>query len=93
MRELLWICFLASFTFGTAWGHGTSTSPQGAVGISSGSAVCGSSSSGLKSSIPTCTDSASNSLWFTVRNASVSGSVAVRVPMRCTEAGGLFCFV
>jgi hypothetical protein len=92
--------------------------------------VCGSSSSGLKPSIPTCTDSANNSLWFTVMSASVQtstttdlfispslltglytetqvggsssgasqtaaacGSVAVRVPMRYTEDGGLFCFV
>ena len=55
--------------------NGTSTSPQGAAGIYSGSAVCASSSSGVAPSIPTCTDSANNNgLWFTVMNASVKTS-------------------
>ena len=90
MRELLWICFLASFTFGTAWGHGTSTSPQGAAGIYSGSAVCASSSSGLTPSIPTCTDGASNGQWFTVMNASVKTSTTTDLFISPSLVTGLY---
>jgi hypothetical protein len=92
MKKLLWICFLASFTLGTAWGqNGTSTSPQGAAGIYSGSAMCASSSSGLTPSIPTCTDSAANNgLWFTVMNASVKTSTTTDLFISPSLVTGLY---
>jgi hypothetical protein len=68
------IC-VASLCLGSAQAQsGTSTSPQGAAGIYTGSAVCASSSSGLTPSISTCTDNSNNGLWFTVMNASVKTS-------------------
>ena len=91
MKKLLWICFLASFTLGTAWGqNGTSTSPQGAAGIYSGSAVCASSSSGLTPSIPTCTDGASNGTWFTVMNTSVKTSTTTDLFISPSLVTGLY---
>ena len=91
MKKLLWVCFLASFTLGTAWGqNGTSTSPQGAVGIYSGSAVCASSGSGLTPSIPTCTDSANNGMWFTVMNASVKTSTTTDLFISPSLVTGLY---
>src|SRR5215469_5850339 len=92
MKKLLWICFLASFTLGTARGqNGTSTSPQGAVGIYSGSAVCASSASGLTPSIPTCIDSAANNgLWFTVMNASVKTSTTTDLFISPSLVTGLY---
>lgn len=52
----------------------SSTSPQGAAGIYTGSAVCVSSSAGLGSSLQPCTDSTGNGQWFTVENASLKTS-------------------
>ena len=91
MKKLLCICFLASVTLGSAWGqNGTSTSPQGAAGIYSGSAVCASSSSGLTPSIPTCTDGASNGTWFTVMNTSVKTSTTTDLFISPSLVTGLY---
>ena len=52
----------------------SSTSPQGAAGIYTGSAICVASNSGLGSNLQPCTDSTGNGSWFTVENASLKTS-------------------
>jgi hypothetical protein len=91
MGKLLGILFITSLSLGTAWAqNGTSTSPQGAAGIYSGSAVCASSSSGLTPSIPTCTDNANNGLWFTVMNASIKTSTTTDLFISPSLVTGLY---
>jgi hypothetical protein len=91
MKKLLALLFLVSFCVSTAWAqNGTSTSPQGAAGIYTGSAVCASSSSGLTPSISTCTDSANNGLWLTVMNASVKTSTTTDLFISPSLVTGLY---
>ncbi|HEX5431043.1 MAG TPA: hypothetical protein VFW83_03700, partial [Bryobacteraceae bacterium] len=56
----------------------TSTSPQGAAGIYTGSAVCVASNSGITSTSttvpPPCTDNSNSGSWFTVMSASLKTS-------------------
>src|SRR6185437_16295556 len=52
----------------------TSTSPQGAAGLYTGSAVCVASNAGLGSSLQPCTDSSNAGSWFTVMSTSLKTS-------------------
>lgn len=91
MRKLFGIFFAASLFICTANAqNGTSTSPQGAAGIYTGSAVCASSSSGLTPSVPTCTDSSNNGLWFTVMNTSIKTSTTTDLFISPSLVTGLY---
>lgn len=91
MRKMLGMLFVASLCVGSAWAqNGTSTSPQGAAGIYTGSAVCASSSSGLTPSIATCTDNSNNGLWFTVMNASIKTSTTTDLFISPSLVTGLY---
>jgi hypothetical protein len=91
MRKLLGVICVASLCLGPAQAqNGTSTSPQGAAGIYTGSAVCASSSSGLTPSISTCTDNSNNGLWFTVMNASVKTSTTTDLFISPSLVTGLY---
>lgn len=91
MRKLFGLFFAASLCVCTAGAqNGTSTSPQGAAGIYTGSAVCASSSSGLTPSVPTCTDSSNNGQWFTVMNAPIKTSTTTDLFISPSLVTGLY---
>lgn len=91
MKNLIRILCFTALSVGTAWGQsGTSTSPQGAAGTYTGSAVCASSSSGLTPSMQTCTDNANNGLWFTVMNTSVKTSTTTDLFISPSLVTGLY---
>jgi hypothetical protein len=91
MKMLLGLFLTLSFSLGTAWAqNGTSTSPQGAAGIYTGSAVCASSSSNLTPSIATCTDNSNNGMWFTVMHTSLKTSTTTDLFISPSLVTGLY---
>jgi hypothetical protein len=91
MRKLLGIFLIGGLSVSAAWAqNGTSTSPQGAAGIYTGSAVCASSSSGLAPSVPTCLDNSNNGLWFTVMNTSIKTSSTTDLFISPSMVTGLY---